>query len=115
MWTALGVRWDSRRLKDRLDSDGVIFMYISSDRNESDWKRAVKEYDLGDIGENYRIVSAESKFLKEIKFRYIPRYLIFDTDGRLVNLDAPRPSSSEIINEIGKYIDWKKRSLSLKY
>lgn len=105
----------SRRLKDRLDSDGVIFMYISSDRNESDWKRAVKEYDLGDIGENYRIVSAESKFLKEIKFRYIPRYLIFDTDGRLVNLDAPRPSSSEIINEIGKYIDWKKRSLSLKY
>lgn len=105
----------SRRLKDRLDSGGVIFMYISSDRNESDWKRAVKEYDLGDIGENYRIVSAESKFLKEIKFRYIPRYLIFDTDGRLVNLDAPRPSSSEIINEIGKYIGWKKRSLSLKY
>lgn len=105
----------SRRLKERLDSGGVIFMYISSDRNESDWKRAVKEYDLGDIGENYRIVSAESKFLKEIKFRYIPRYLIFDTDGRLVNLDAPRPSSSEIINEIGKYIDWKKRSLSLKY
>lgn len=105
----------SRRLKDRLDSDGVIFMYISSDRNESDWKRAVKEYDLGDIGENYWIVSAESKFLTEIKFRYIPRYLIFDTDGRLVNLDAPRPSSSEIINEIGKYIDWKKRSLSLKY
>lgn len=93
----------SRRLKERLDSGGVIFMYISSDRNESDWKRAVKEYDLGDIGENYRIVSAESKFLKEIKFRYIPRYLIFDTDGRLVNLDAPRPSSSEIINEIGKY------------
>lgn len=105
----------SRWLKERLDSDGVIFMYISSDRNESDWKRAVKEYDLGDIGENYRIVSAESKFLKEIKFRYIPRYLVFDTDGRLVNLDAPRPSSSEIINEIGKYIDWKKRSLSLKY
>lgn len=105
----------SRRLKDRLDSDGVIFMYISSDRNESDWKRAVKEYDLGDVGENYRIASVDSKFLTEIKFRYIPRYLIFDTDGRLVNLDAPRPSSSEIINEIGKYIDWKKRSLSLKY
>ncbi len=95
----------SRWLKDRLDSDGVIFMYISSDRNESDWKRAVKEYDLGDIGENYRIVSAESKFLTEIKFRYVPRYLIFDTDGRLVNPDAPRPSSSEILNEIDKYID----------
>lgn len=95
----------SRWLKDRLDSDGVIFMYISSDRNESDWKRAVKEYDLGDIGENYRIISAESKFLTEIKFRYVPRYLIFDTDGRLVNPDAPRPSSSEILNEIDKYID----------
>lgn len=51
------------------------------------------------------MMPADSKFLTEIKFRYIPRYLIFDTDGRLVNLDAPRPSSSEIINEIGKYID----------
>lgn len=95
----------SRWLKDRLDSDGVIFMYISSDRNESDWKRAIKEYDLGGIGENYRIVSDESRFLTEIKVRYIPRYLIFDRKGRLANADAPRPSSSEIINEIGKYFD----------
>lgn len=95
----------SRRLKDGLDSDGVIFMYISSDRNESDWKRAIKEYDLGGIGENYRIVSDESRFLTEIKVRYIPRYLIFDRKGRLANADAPRPSSSEIINEIGKYFD----------
>ncbi len=94
----------SRRLKVGLDSDEIIFMNISSDRNESEWKRAVKEYGLGDIGENYRIVSAESKFLKEIKFRYIPRYLVFDTDGRLVNPDAPRPSSSEILNELDKYI-----------
>lgn len=95
----------SRRLKVGLDSDGIIFMYISSDRNESDWKRAVKEYGLGDIGENYRMVSVESKFLRKIKFRYIPRYLVFDTDGRLVNPDAPRPSSAEIIKEIDKYVD----------
>ena len=95
----------SRQLKDRLDSDEIIFIYISSDRNESDWKQAIKEYGLDDIGENYRMMPAESKFLTEIKFRYIPKYLVFDRKGRLVNADAPRPSSSGIISEIGKYID----------
>ena len=95
----------SRQLKDRLDSDEIIFIYISSDRNESDWKQAIKEYGLDDIGEDYRMMPAESKFLTEIKFRYIPKYLVFDRKGRLVNADAPRPSSSGIISEIGKYID----------
>lgn len=42
-----------------------------------------------------QISSVESDFLKEIKLRYIPRYLIFDKNGRLVDLDAPRPSSKE--------------------
>ena len=85
----------SKRLMERLDSEKVIFLYISTDRSESDWKRAVKELGLENIGENYRITSEESDFLKEIKLWYIPRYLIFDKNGRLVDMDAPRPSSKE--------------------
>ena len=85
----------SKRLRERLDSEKVIFLYISTDRSESDWKRSVKELGLENNGENYRITSEESDFLKEIKLRYIPRYLIFDKNGRLVDLDAPSPSSKE--------------------
>ena len=85
----------SKRLRERLDSEKVIFLYISTDRSESDWKRSVKELGLENNGENYRITYEESDFLKEIKLRYIPRYLIFDKNGRLVDLDAPSPSSKE--------------------
>ena len=85
----------SKRLRERLDSEKVIFLYISTDRSESDWKRAVKELDLENNGENYRITSEDSDFLKEIKLRYIPRFLIFDKNGKLVDSDAPRPSSKE--------------------
>ena len=85
----------SKNLKERLDSEKVIFLYISTDRSESDWKRAIKELGLENIGVNYRITSEGSDFLKEIKLRYIPRYLIFDKNGRLVDMDAPRPSSKE--------------------
>ena len=85
----------SKNLRERFDSEKVIFLYISTDSNESDWKRAVKELGLENVGENYRITSEESDFLKEIKFRYIPRYLIFDKNGKLVDSDAPRPSSEK--------------------
>ena len=90
----------SKNLRERLDSEKVIFLYISTDRSESDWKRALKELDLENNGENYRITPEKSDFLKEIKLRYIPRYLIFDKNGRLVDLDAPRPSSKETEKEL---------------
>ncbi len=92
-----------KELRESLDSEKIIFLYISSDSNDADWKRAVKEYGLESIGENYRIMSNESDFLKEIKLRYIPRYLIFDRNGKLVNLDAPRPSSKDAPKEIERY------------
>lgn len=93
----------SKRLRERVDSEKVIFLYISTDHGESEWKQAMNELGLENIGDNYRIMSDESDFLKEIKLRYIPRYLIFDMEGKLVNLDAPRPSSNNAQKEIEEY------------
>jgi len=34
----------------------------------------------------------------------IPRFLFFDKDGKVISLDAPRPSSAKIIEYIDQHI-----------
>ena len=49
---------------------------------------------------SYRIVDPDATFLKEIRLSGIPRYLIFDRDGRLLDPDAIRPSDDSIDNRL---------------
>lgn len=42
-----------------------------------------------------------SEFAKEYNITAIPRFMIFDDNAKIVSINAPRPSSSEII----KYLD----------
>jgi len=36
--------------------------------------------------------------------KYIPRYVIIDKEGKIVNANAPRPSSPEAVTEIEKLL-----------
>jgi hypothetical protein len=49
----------------------------------------------------YLVVNSNtSDFLKEIKFQLIPRYLLIDKNGKIIHLNAPRPSGKQIIELI---------------
>jgi hypothetical protein len=46
-----------------------------------------------------------SKAMEELSVQFIPRYMIYNKEGILINKDAPRPSEKEIlINEFTKYL-----------
>jgi hypothetical protein len=40
--------------------------------------------------------SAESKLVKQFKINAIPRYMLVDKYGKVIDDDAPRPSDKEI-------------------
>ena len=59
------------------------------------WLNAMRE-DSGAMTDSYRILDLDTPFIKELQLRAIPRYLIIDASGQLVDVDADRPSSKGI-------------------
>ena len=94
----------SKELQKRLAGKAVTFLFLSTDTNRKAWLNAVKE-EADAMTETYRIVDPDPVFLRELKVRTIPRYMIFDPSGKLVNEDAARPSTKgieqDLINLIG--------------
>lgn len=64
----------------------------------SDWKKAVKECETSSFGgKNYLLLNGEeSLFMKQIKAMYIPQYVMIDKEGKVVDTNAPRPTSGKL-------------------
>ncbi len=85
----------ARALHKRMAGKDIAYIFISTDTNRKNWQDAVQQHsDL--LAGSYRILDSDADFLKEIRLEKIPRYLIYGRDGKLVNLDAPRPTDKEI-------------------
>lgn len=60
------------------------------------WKKMIAEKELGGI----QLIAPkgwQSQFIQEYKISGIPRFILVDPEGNIVNPDAPRPSSPQII------------------
>lgn len=81
----------------------VAFVYFSSDKDSVSWKNMVKVLQI--TGDHYRLNKPVSKVTK-VKFdvRYIPRYVLFDKEGKVVDAKAKHPSNPEIIDDIEKLL-----------
>lgn len=95
----LHAMFDEKQLKQ------VEFLYISIDGSEDAWKRAAKSLAL-----NGKVVISpgnwSSPIVKFFGISSIPRYMLIDKKGDIVDLNAKRPSSGEMIyNDIVKLLD----------
>ncbi|MCK5704596.1 MAG: TlpA family protein disulfide reductase, partial [Cyclobacteriaceae bacterium] len=85
--------------------DDVVFLYVSVDRNSEKWKKFISGpkapvgIHLNDFT-NDRIKSIRESYM----IWGIPRYILIGKDGKLIDPDAPRPSSEEIADETRKLI-----------
>jgi thiol-disulfide isomerase/thioredoxin len=89
----------SLKMQEHFKGKDVVFVYISSDRDANAWKKGVAQLKL--TGENYLTnakVWNEYNNLFDVKF--IPRYILIDKNGDVVNDVAKRPSSPESITAI---------------
>jgi thiol-disulfide isomerase/thioredoxin len=59
------------------------------------WKKMIKEQDLGGI-QLLAPSGWRSEFIQDYRIDGIPRFILIDPDGNIVNPDAPRPSSPQI-------------------
>lgn len=91
-------------LNEFYEKENIVFIYISLDENMEAWKNASRVEGIDSYAYSYLILNSnQSKFMHDLKIREIPRYIIFDTSGDLVEDNAPGPSSKKIKETLMKY------------
>jgi thiol-disulfide isomerase/thioredoxin len=101
---------NSRLLHEKLNEKQkkqVVFLYISIDEMAENWRKAMIDMKL-DIGTNIHSVGGwDSNAAKFFKLQSIPRYMLMNKKGEIVNSDAKRPGDPEILGDILKLLEEK--------
>lgn len=85
----------------------VSKLYISVDDKETDWKKAIEAMRIS--GYHVRASDRLSEYLIKEVYQSgritVPRYILIDSTGKILNSDLPRPSSIEKLkSELNKFL-----------
>lgn len=93
----------AKKLHEKLSDKPVVFLYISFDRSEEEWKEGAENFEL----EGFHFYPNENQqriIYNQFQVDGIPRYMLVDKNGKVVDADASRPSASNILSEITKLL-----------
>lgn len=83
----------------------VEFVYISIDNDIVNWQKASIKEKLLPLQNNFLTINyPQASLFKELVLKTIPRYIIFDKNGHLVDDNAPSPDSKDVKVELDKYL-----------
>lgn len=97
----------SKQLHDNLtdkQKKQIAFLYISIDASEDAWKKAVTDLGM----EGTQVISPgnwSSKVCSYFQINSIPRYMIMDKKGNIVDFNAKRPADPALMDDLTKLID----------
>ncbi|MEO0310549.1 MAG: hypothetical protein RIQ89_206 [Bacteroidota bacterium] len=86
----------------RKEKDQILFVYISIDADEKAWRNSIEQLGIEGI-QLHSPGNWKSKACEYFKINSIPRYMIIDKKGNIVNDNAPRPNAPELLDELRKY------------
>lgn len=80
-----------QKLERELKNPAVKFLSISIDRNEKSWKKKTEEMNL----QGNQWLNKNNEISSRLNITAIPRFLLYDKDGKLININAFRPSNPQ--------------------
>lgn len=81
------------KLEKEMKGRNVVFIGYSIDEDKAAWKKRLKEHDMP---EHQLWTGRRGPIIDDYKVAAVPQFIVFSKDGRLITLDAPRPSSPEL-------------------
>lgn len=92
----------AKKLKETFSKEelkDIVFLYISSDKNENAWRNAIEKYDIHGthVWSPNNIEESAGRFFQVFS---IPRYMLIDKSGNIVDNNAKRPSMPGIKEDI---------------
>ncbi|HEY9115066.1 MAG TPA: TlpA disulfide reductase family protein [Bacteroidales bacterium] len=93
----------SLELQKKYAGKDVVFLYMSTDKNAQAWQDMVAQLKL--TGMNYRASDAvKQQIYNQFNLQYIPRYVLIDKNGKVVDGNAKRPSDPAAVADINKLL-----------
>lgn len=90
----------SMKLENQLKDKKVSSIYLSIDKDATDWKSAVNEEGFNKENSFLILNNTESAIGKRFKIKSIPRYMLIGKDGKIISDNAPSPSDKIIMKLI---------------
>lgn len=84
-----------KKLEEEMHGTDVEVVSISVDeaKDKEKWLKMIKDENLGGL---QLFASGWGDFANYYKIKGIPRFMVFDREGRVVTIDSPRPSNPEL-------------------
>ena len=82
-----------QQLEEDYRDKNITFLSVSVDTDKEAWLKMVAEKELGGV---QLWADGWSEITKSYAIFGIPRFMLFDTEGHAISVDAPRPTSGEI-------------------
>lgn len=84
-----------KAMEKEMHDKNVVFMSVSVDegKDKAKWQQMIKDEQLAGV---QLFASGWSKIAKDYKITAIPRFMVFGKDGKVVTVDAPRPSDPKL-------------------
>ena len=81
-----------------------VSISIDSKNDYEKWRKMVPEKNVGGI-QLYDAEGLNSDFMKAFSVSLIPRFMMIDSEGKIITAKAPRPSSEDVRNFIDSHLD----------
>ncbi|MGN6439872.1 MAG: TlpA family protein disulfide reductase [Agriterribacter sp.] len=94
----------AQKIRDSYSGKPFTYVYISIDDVFSDWLEAVREESLENYIQNYKTSKASSTLHRLFDLSSIPRYVLINKDGTLIDANALRPTDSKLTELIDRYL-----------
>lgn len=93
----------SLKLQEQFKGKDVAFVYISTDRDAAAWNNAIDAMKI--TGEHFRVnKNVYTQMNEQFNVQYIPRYVLIDKKGNVVDANFKRPSDASAVGEIEKLL-----------
>lgn len=86
------------KIQEKLQNKNIAFVGIATDQDKKEWTQFLDKHSLKGL---QLIIDRKCiSFMHRYQVITIPRYILLDTEGKVINPDMPRPSNPEFIKII---------------
>jgi thiol-disulfide isomerase/thioredoxin len=88
-----------KNLEEEYKGKNITFICISFDdlKDKEKWRKFVEDHNLSGVQVKIDSLNKEI-FSKAFNIQQIPRFILLDSRGNIINANAPRPSDEKIVN-----------------